>query len=92
VKDNPLNGDEVHKETLIGIYIRVYYYTSKKDYIMERIHSKEDLGLILSYMRAINMIDSHCYRSVRNTNIIDLARFIYNLGMISDIVKYKQKD
>jgi len=53
----------------------------------KRTHTRDDLLLILSYMRAIGMINSHCYRSTRNTNIIDLARFIHNMGMTRTIIE-----
>jgi len=53
---------------------------------MERLYTKDDLLLILNYLRAINDINSQHYRSLKNSNIKDLSRFLYNIGMIKGIL------
>jgi len=51
----------------------------------------EDLLLILSYMRAIGAISSQVYRSMRGTDVVNLARFLQHTGMIDTIVTHKSQ-
>ena len=51
---------------------------------MKRLYTKDELLLILNYARASKKISSQCYRSMRNTHIVHLTRFLRNFGFLKD--------